>query len=393
MKVQSKWPSVRIGLLAELIPGITYTPGDIVENDGVFVIRANSIQNSRMVDDVVDVVRVSKDIPDKLRIQMGDILVCSNNGSANLVGKNARVTPAQVGQTWGTFMSVVRSEYSDFLFWVMQSRIYDEHRGINKSSTIFQMSPATISAIKVPLPPLDTQRAIADYLDRETSEIDAMLDKLDGLGRLLEERLQTEFASLTSQFRRVHLGAIATFTTGTTPKSLETKKGVRGTDSVPWIKPADLGDNADAETYLKIDALRETPEIPKETPLVCGIGATVGKVGYSQQRCTINQQITAVIPFGKVVSRYLYYALLNLSDEFRSTAGGTTMPIINNSRFALYQLPLPPLDEQERIVAHLDETTARIDAMLAKTQQLKDLLTERRSALITAAVTGQIEVH
>ncbi|MHC9693329.1 hypothetical protein ACQXYF_00060 [Corynebacterium diphtheriae] len=55
-------------------------------------------------------------------------------------------------------------------------------------------------------------------------------------------------------------------------------------------------------------------------------------------------------------------------------------------------VPLPDLEEQRRIVEHLDETTARIDAMMDKVGALKSLLTERRSALITAAVTGQIEV-
>jgi type I restriction enzyme S subunit len=58
-----------------------------------------------------------------------------------------------------------------------------------------------------------------------------------------------------------------------------------------------------------------------------------------------------------------------------------------------FRIPLPPLDEQRRIVAYLDDETAKIDALIAETERFIELSKERRSALITAAVTGQIDVR
>ena len=58
-----------------------------------------------------------------------------------------------------------------------------------------------------------------------------------------------------------------------------------------------------------------------------------------------------------------------------------------------FAVPLPPLDEQRRIVGYLDEQTAKIDALIAETERFIELARERRAALITAAVTGQIDVR
>lgn len=79
----------RLPFVADVIPGLTYSPSDIVDSGGVVVHRAGSVQNSRI--DRSDLVRVSTSIPAKLCIQPGDILVCTRNGSAHLVGKCAIV--------------------------------------------------------------------------------------------------------------------------------------------------------------------------------------------------------------------------------------------------------------------------------------------------------------
>lgn len=276
-----------------------------------------------------------------------------------------------------------------FLRYVLPKAL-KEINDVTYSTTVKHLSSDQVLNIRLPHFSAETQRSIADYLDRETGEIDAMLAKLEGLVGLLEERKQTEFHATAADSQRCHLGAVAELVTGTTPKDLESKKTDQGS-GIPWIKPGDLEDGAIASTHLKNVVRSEMQVIPPHATLVCGIG-TVGKVGYTGAECTVNQQITAAIPFGEVIPRFLFLAINSITSEMRATAGGTTMPIINNSRLAQYEIPLPPLDEQERIVTHLDDTTAQIDRMIAKAHQLRDLLTERRSVLITVAVTGQVEI-
>jgi type I restriction enzyme, S subunit len=66
---------------------------------------------------------------------------------------------------------------------------------------------------------------------------------------------------------------------------------------------------------------------------------------------------------------------------------------INNDEYRVMPVVVPPLDEQKRITDYLDEQTARIDTLVAEAERFIELAKERRSALITAAVTGQIDVR
>lgn len=69
------------------------------------------------------------------------------------------------------------------------------------------------------------------------------------------------------------------------------------------------------------------------------------------------------------------------------------MQNMSQDQFLCFTLPAPPLIEQNAIVAHLDPETTRIDSLIAKTERSIELLKERRAALITAAVTGQIDLR
>lgn len=258
--------------------------------------------------------------------------------------------------------------------------------------------------IRVPLPPLDTQRAIADYLDRETSEIDAMLDKLDGLGRLLEERRRTEVehAFVEGEYPTAALSLVANSLPGFAfPSDNFAKDGpgdmlLRGVN----VKPATLDWD---DSVRLVSPMPETGIYRLRTGDVVlgldrpyiGSGLRCARLQPSDGSPLLVQRVLRVRDSAGLLSSYFYYLVQRQSfyDHLAPSFTGISVPHISESQVLSYTAPLPPLDEQERIVRHLDETTARIDAMLAKTQQLKDLLTERRSALITAAVTGQIEVH
>jgi type I restriction enzyme S subunit len=92
---------------------------------------------------------------------------------------------------------------------------------------------------------------------------------------------------------------------------------------------------------------------------------------------------------------YLAYVLASKSarDQATSMMRGAGLPRLSVGNLARLEVPLPPLEEQRRIVAHLDDQTAKIDTLIAETERFIELSRERRSALITAAVAGQIDVR
>ena len=176
----------RLPFVADVIPGLTYSPSDIVDSGGVVVHRAGSVQNSRI--DRSDLVRVSTSIPAKLCIQPGDILVCTRNGSAHLVGKCAIVGISEIGETWGAFMTVLRSQHYRYIYWYMQSSLFAQERKQYFTSTINQLTVGMFSRMMIPFPESHVQERIADHLDEVTGRIDAMLVKIDELKALLIER-------------------------------------------------------------------------------------------------------------------------------------------------------------------------------------------------------------
>ena len=179
--------TVRVGYIAELITGLTYSPQDIVEDGGTVVLRSGNIQSSKI--NLEDEVQVRLSIPDKLRVRSGDILVCARNGSAKLVGKSAKLTSEEQGFTWGAFMTVVRSDFNEWLFWYLHSSEFEHMRGDFSSSTINQLTNGTFSRIPVPVEKDPCRRnELTEELARETAEIDSMLEDITKLRDLLAER-------------------------------------------------------------------------------------------------------------------------------------------------------------------------------------------------------------
>ncbi len=178
--------------------------------------------------------------------------------------------------------------------------------------------------------------------------------------------------------------------TGTTP----TGENVFAEDpGEPWFRPDDLdltGAPSMATRWLSPAAAEQGKPAPAGSTLVCTIGATVGKAGRIIEAAYFNQQITAV--WWNMNSEYLYWALSAARSALKGLSVGNTLPILNNSKLGELRLPVPPEAEQIAIVAELRVQTDQIDAAIATAQRSADLARERRAALISAAVTGKIDV-
>lgn len=184
--LEGDYPRVKMGLLAKSITGLTYRPEDVVDHDGIHVYRAGNIQDSRI--DRSDMVSVNIEVPRHLRFRKGDILMCSTNGSAKLVGKNAMVEPYDYGQTWGAFMRVIRSELNPYLYWFFRSPLFDQYRGNFSTSTINQLTTGFLNQIPVPLPTESERDEIVSVLNEETLKIDQLIAESSKLRDLLLKR-------------------------------------------------------------------------------------------------------------------------------------------------------------------------------------------------------------
>ena len=151
------WPVVRLGDLGQSLISLTYSPSN-VKPSGTLVLRSSNIQNGRLAFE--DNVHVDCAIPEHIRVRENDILICVRNGSRRLIGKSVMLDRRVVGQTFGAFMAVFRSDANPFLRYFFQSndfkRQIDEHLG----ATINQITNASLNSFVVSLPSAREQQAI-----------------------------------------------------------------------------------------------------------------------------------------------------------------------------------------------------------------------------------------
>lgn len=186
-QIPKSWQIRRIKTVGRAIIGLTYTPEDIVdEGEGRLVLRAGNIQRGAL--SLENNVYVDRKLTEDLKIRVGDIVICARNGSSDLIGKNAVATQEVVGETWGAFMAVLRSDINEYLRWVLNSEIFRAQTGLFSTSTINQLTSKTLHNLKFGLPSESERNEISRYLDEQTSRIDSLISESEDLISLSEER-------------------------------------------------------------------------------------------------------------------------------------------------------------------------------------------------------------
>tara|TARA_R110002124_G_scaffold209456_1_gene376005 strand:- start:486 stop:1730 length:1245 start_codon:yes stop_codon:yes gene_type:complete len=172
--------------------------------------------------------------------------------------------------------------------------------------------------------------------------------------------------------RTWEVGAVGTLfdtITGSTPP--KSQKDNYGND-VPFVKPPELLDCKIGDTgdNLSMKGASTSRTVPPGSILISCIG-NLGKVGITEDTVAFNQQINAIKHKGNFVPKFVFYQALSpwFRRQLASLASGTTVPIVNKSKFNSIQVGLPPIPEQKRIVAILDQAFADIDKARALTEK------------------------
>ena len=183
-EIPSHWSVCKMKNIGEAIIGLTYSPEE-VSDKGTLVLRSSNVQNGKIVYE--DNVFVNKDISERLMTRIGDILICSRNGSRALIGKCAYIDELSAGKSFGAFMTIFRSKYNKFIYYTLNSAIFKFHIGTFLTSTINQLTTSNLSSIRITLPPKEEQQEISDFLDKECNSIDSVIAKKEKLIEKLED--------------------------------------------------------------------------------------------------------------------------------------------------------------------------------------------------------------
>lgn len=305
-----------------------------------------------------------------------------------------------------------------FLFWAITRVKFDF---LVNPGAVPSLSDRNLLAYPILVPPRDEQRAIADYLDHEAAQIDALISKQEQLIATLIERRQALLERVVSHglhdvplkpstlfwtsavpehWQVANIRRFAQMKTGHTPSRSMPDYWVNAT--IPWFTLADVWQLRDgtrtyvSETASLISELglkNSSAELLPAGTVLLSRTASVGFAGIMSRPMATSQDFWNWVCGPDLLPEYLVNVFRAMRSEFSSLMTGSTHKTIYQPVAASIRVPVPPLDEQRRIGAHLEEQTTKIDTLIAKAERFIELSKERRAALITAAVTGQIDVR
>lgn len=268
-----------------------------------------------------------------------------------------------------------------------------------------------IGSLQIPVPPLSTQCAIADYLDRETGRIDALVAAKQRLLDVLTEKRRAliENAVTRGLIPDLPMRDSCIPWLGQIPEHWEVRRA-------RWLfaERDERTDDGEGELLTVSHITGVTPRSEKDVNMfeaetkegykICRRGdlaintmwAWMGAMGVSPVDGIVSPSYNVYVPNGDLISGYID-ALVRIpqftKEVVRHSKG------VWSSRLRLYPeqfsqicLPIPPFAEQQAIVAYVDAETSKLDALRSSAERSIELLKERRAALVAAAITGQIDV-
>jgi len=296
-------------------------------------------------------------------------------------------------------------EDNRYLNWLLRSTTYTNgyallSRGVRIGQA--EIDNDEFRLLPILLPPSEEQRAIADYLDRETARTDRLIEEQQRLIEMLRERRADliSHAVLDVTSERIQLRRLVDVIdcAHVTAEFVDDDRRFP-VASIRECQGATVDLSACNYTTAEFfEHLRAANRAPRAGDLLFIRNVSVGLVAVVRDdmpEFAIGQETVLLRRKSDVYPFYLRYALIGAEARHAIEGAmiGSTFRRINVSAVRSLPVPAPPLEEQRRIAAYLDQQTAKIDTLIAETERFIELAHERRSALITAAVTGQVDVR
>lgn len=394
--------------------------------DGIPLIRATNVSSGRIIPENLVFVDPA-DIP-KQRIvwlKTGDIVVVRSGaytGDSGLIDENYDGAIAGFDMVFS-----VKSCFSSFVSYSLQSRYLKDHQIDLKKTRAAQphLNAEELGECIFLLPPIQEQEHIAAFLDHETAKIDALIAEQEKLIHLLAEKRQATISHAVTRgldpaapmkdsgvawlgevpahwkvgkagFYLTVLPGYAFPSAGFSMDESNVKllRGINvGVAELRWDEVV-YWQRIEGDGLEDFELREGDVVIGMDRPLISS-GMRVAMVKRDDLPCLLLQRV-AKIKNGPAIDGRFFMRLLSsraFEAHFAPETTGVSVPHISGEQISSFVIPVPLLDEQQRICDFLDSELTKIDTLRAEAERAIALLKERRAALIAAAVTGQIDVR
>jgi type I restriction enzyme S subunit len=350
----------------------------------------------------------------RFRVHAGDVLITKDSEAPDEIGIPAFVPEDLEGVICGYHLAIVRADRARidprYLYWALASEgLRWQFSARAMGITRFGLRHGEVGNVVLSVPPLDRQEPIANLLDRESARIHSLVSRRQALVALLRERRQALIDEAT-------VPGVAPGSEGWPIRPLRKLAGGDGlfTDG-DWIETPFITDvgirliqtgNIGTGTYREQGFRYVSPETFVELGctevrpgdvLICRLADPVGRACLAPDLGVVmitSVDVCILRPDSSVDSRFLV-AYLSSSAHLsllESIARGGTRDRVSREQLGQVSVPLPPLEEQRLIADRLYAALRLVDSLERTLTKQIDFLAERRQAVITAAVTGQIDV-
>jgi len=331
---------------------------------------------------------------------------------AGSVGVSVLVKDAPYKSVFASYLIRIRptkSVNAKYLSLFLQSPHYwSQVSELSSGIALANINATKIQSMTLPLPPIEEQQQIVELLEDYLSRLDTALADVKqakvkaaqfrrsllqaGLNGFFSNGPKNEVSGLPKTWRIKTLADVAHWTSGGTPSSKDS--ALYGGD-IPWIVIGDLTEGVVLETEKKITQKgldsSSAKKLPAGTVMVAMYGASIGRTGVMGKEMTTNQAIACGTPKSQeIMGKYLLYFLQSQKNEFIAAGKGGAQPNISQGVVKSWQIALPPLEEQLKIIDEIDNQLERLAQANRATDALMKESSGLRSSLLQAAFTGQL---
>ena len=441
-EIPQGWEWCRIRNISQSYIGLTYSPSE-VSPQGTIVLRSSNIQNGKIV--LEDIVRVTKNISEKLLVEKNDIIICARNGSAKLVGKSAIVTEITEPMTFGAFMAICKTSLYQYVSIFLQSDLFfSQLRGVSGTTTINQLTQNNFNGFLIAIPPLEEQHRIFEKINDVLPIVEIYGNKQEQLNKLndnlrenvkksiLQEAIQgrlvqqiAEESTAQELLKQIKAEKQKLVKEGKLKKSAlndsvifrgddnkyytsKNKDAICIDDEIPfeipdswvWVRLDDICSFIHRGKSPKYSLIKKYPVVAQKCNQWSGFSiekakfiepqsissykeeyilqdedlmwnstglGTLGRMAIYYKKlnpyelAVADSHVTVIRPYNQhVVSEYLYYYFASNTVQSvieDKSDGSTKQKELSTKTVKSYLVPLPPMEEQKRIVEKVEELT------------------------------------
>jgi type I restriction enzyme S subunit len=382
------WDTRSLGEIGQCLIGLTYDPSN-VGSDGLLVLRASNIGDGGLqfgADVFVDM-----EVPERIIVRDGDLLICVRNGSRLLIGKCALIDDRAKGMTFGAFMSVLRSPHNRFVAYCFQSDLVKRQIHEHLGATINQITNRSLNSFRIPFPPPGERRAIAEAL----SDMDGLLEALESViakKRAIKQGAmqqlltgKTRLPGFTGAWETRRLGDIA---------SVRNQKVLPAQvdPDTPCVELEHIG-QGDGRLLASSTARYSTSakyRFVAGDVLFGRLRSYLRKFWHADRDGICTTEVWPLMVEAKQVASAFLHAIVQ-SDRFIEAASisyGTHMPRADWGVMRNLEVRLPHIDEQQGIATVLSD----MDAEIAALERRRDKTRSIKQGMMQQLLTGRVRL-